>query len=104
MITAIVQIDCGTDAVTTAANALANVAGVAEVYSVTGRKDLIAILRVPHLDSVADVVTTKILRIPGVVNTQTQLAFRVHATRGADRESIDDVPESTTGVPEPAIR
>jgi DNA-binding Lrp family transcriptional regulator len=77
--TAIVHIDCATDAIPEVAEALAAQAGVSEVYSVAGNADLIAIVRVPHFDDIAEVIAGQISKTPGVVNTETYVAFRAYS-------------------------
>jgi DNA-binding Lrp family transcriptional regulator len=77
--TAIVHIDCATDANPEVAEALAAQAGVSEVYSVAGNADLIAIVRVPHFDDIAEVIAGQISKTPGVVNTETYVAFRAYS-------------------------
>ena len=56
---------------------LADVAGVAEVYTVTGEWDFVAIIRVPRHEMLADVVTGELVKLPGVSRTQTMVAFEV---------------------------
>jgi DNA-binding Lrp family transcriptional regulator len=58
---------------------LADVDGVAEAYSVTGDWDFAAILRLRTQDQLARVVTAKISQLPGVVKTQTMVAFEVYS-------------------------
>ncbi len=58
---------------------LADVDGVAEAYSVTGDWDFAAILRLRTQDQLAQVVTAKISQLPGVVKTQTMVAFEVYS-------------------------
>ena len=41
---------------------LAEVAGVAEVYSTAGHADLVAVVRVRHHEELADVVTRRIVQ------------------------------------------
>ncbi len=79
MITAIVLIDCATDSIPEVAENLANLAGVSEVYSVAGHVDLIAIVRVREFDEIADVIAGGISKVPGVVNTETHIAFRAYS-------------------------
>ena len=76
MITAIVLIDCATDSIPEVAETLANLPGVSEVYSVAGNVDLIAIVRVPHFDDIAEVIAGKISKTEGVLNTESHIAFR----------------------------
>ncbi len=79
MITAIVLIDCATDSIPEVAEALANLPGVSEVYSVAGDVDLIAIVRVREFDEVAEVIAAGISKTPGVINTDTHIAFRSYS-------------------------
>ena len=79
MITAIVLIDCATNAIPEVAENLANLDGVSEVYSVAGHVDLIAIVRVRHFDDIAGVIAGGISKVEGVVNTETHIAFRAYS-------------------------
>ena len=79
MITAIVLIDCATESIPEVAETLANVPGVSEVYSVAGHVDLIAIVRVREFDQIADVIAGGISKVPGVVSTETHIAFRAYS-------------------------
>ncbi len=75
MTTAIVLIEAERDAMSTLGGALADIEGVAEAYSVTGEWDFVAIVRVPRHEMLADVVTERLLKLPGVTRTQTMVAF-----------------------------
>jgi DNA-binding Lrp family transcriptional regulator len=77
MTTAVVLIEAERDALSTLGGALADIEGVAEAYSVTGEWDFVAIVRVPHHETLADVVTGELLKLPGVARTQTMVAFEV---------------------------
>ncbi|MBM0233887.1 Lrp/AsnC ligand binding domain-containing protein [Micromonospora taraxaci] len=79
MITAIVLIDCATDAIPEVAETLANLPGVSEVYSVAGHVDLIAIVRVREFDQIAQVIAGSISKVPGVLNTESHIAFRAYS-------------------------
>lgn len=79
MITTIVLIQAHPMSITTTAKALAEIRGVAEVYSVSGAWDLVAIVRVPQLDDIAHVVTEEFTKVPGIVRTQTLTAFRAYS-------------------------
>ena len=54
---------------------------MSEVYSVTGDIDVIAIVRVPEYDQLAEAVPDQIALIPGVQRTHTMLAFRSFSAR-----------------------
>lgn len=79
MITAIVMIDAATDSIAEVAQAIADLDGVGEVYSVAGDVDLVALVRVREFDEVADVVAGRINKVPGVVDTATHIAFRAYS-------------------------
>jgi DNA-binding Lrp family transcriptional regulator len=79
VITAIVLIDCATDSIPEVAETLANLDGVSEVYSVAGGVDLIAIVRVREFDQIAEVIAGDISKVPGVINTDTHIAFRAYS-------------------------
>jgi DNA-binding Lrp family transcriptional regulator len=79
VITAIVLVDCATDAIPEVAESLANLPGVSEVYSVAGHVDLIAIVRVREFDQIAEVIAGGIDKVPGVVDTETHIAFRAYS-------------------------
>ena len=79
MITTIVLIHVEPSKIPAAANMLAGVDGVAEVYSVSGDWDLVAIVRVPHFDDIAEVIAGRISKTPGVLNTESHIAFRAYS-------------------------
>jgi DNA-binding Lrp family transcriptional regulator len=79
MITAIVMIDAATDSIPEVAEAVADLEGVSEVYSVAGDVDLIALVRVREFDQIAEVVAGRINKVPGVLETDTHIAFRAYS-------------------------
>lgn len=79
MITTIVLIRVEPSQIPNAARMLAGVEGVAEVYSVSGDWDLVAVVRVPEYDQIARVVTEVFPTIPGIQRTQTLTAFRAYS-------------------------
>lgn len=79
MITAIVLIDCATDSIPEVAETLANLPGVSEVYSVAGHVDLIAMVRVRDFEQIAQVIAGSISKVPGVLNTESHIAFRAYS-------------------------
>jgi DNA-binding Lrp family transcriptional regulator len=74
---AIVLIQAEREALPTLGGALADVEGVAEAYSVTGEWDFAAIVRVREPDGLAEVIRNRIAQLPGIVRTQTMVAFEV---------------------------
>jgi len=77
MVTAFVLLNADHGKVNEVADALARMEGVAEVHSVAGRYDLIAILRVRHNEDLADLVTDKIRQLEGIEASETLIGFRV---------------------------
>ena len=77
MVSAIVLIECAKGSVNETAEALADMQGISEVYSVAGRVDLVAVIRVAGNEQLAEIVTDHMLRIPGIQKTETLIAFRV---------------------------
>jgi DNA-binding Lrp family transcriptional regulator len=79
VITAIVMVSVETDQIPEVAQALADIDGVSEVYSVAGHVDLIAIVRVREFDQVADVIAGQMDKVDGVLDTETHIAFRAYS-------------------------
>ncbi|HEY2805483.1 MAG TPA: Lrp/AsnC ligand binding domain-containing protein [Gemmatimonadales bacterium] len=79
MITVIVQIRCSRDLIPQTAEAVAELPGISEVYSVSGDYDLMAILKVKTFEDIATVVTEHLVTVPGIVRTNTISAFRVYS-------------------------
>ena len=61
------------------AETLAAIPGVSEVYSVGGRYDLVALLRVKVNEDLADLVTHQISTVEGILQTETLIAFRAYS-------------------------
>ncbi|MDZ5620712.1 Lrp/AsnC family transcriptional regulator [Nocardioides bizhenqiangii] len=79
MITAIVFVKADVARIPEVAEAIAALDGVSEVYSVTGQIDLIALVRVRRHEDVAGVVAEQLNKVPGVVGTETHIAFRAYS-------------------------
>ncbi len=84
MIVALVMIRCEREAIPQAARTIAGFEGVSEVYSVTGPWDLVAMVRVPEWERIAEVVSERIARVPGLERTETLMAFRVLSKEDLD--------------------
>lgn len=89
MVAAVVLIRAERDHIQRAAQEVAGIEGVAEVYSVSGEWDLVAIIRVAEWEKIATVVTEGLARIEGLQRTQTLVAFRVYSAQ--DLESAFDM-------------
>lgn len=79
MITAIVLVDTAVDQIPEAAQAIADIAQVREVYSVTGDTDLVAMVQVAEHEALADVIADRIGKVPGVRATRTYISFRTYS-------------------------
>ncbi|MDR0505168.1 MAG: Lrp/AsnC ligand binding domain-containing protein [Bifidobacteriaceae bacterium] len=84
MITAIVMITTDAKSIPEAAQAIAEVEGISEVYSVTGDTDLIAIARVRRHEELADVIADQLSKTPGVLGTETYIAFQTYSRHDLD--------------------
>ncbi len=82
---AVVLIQCEIDEISEAAQAIADIDGVSEVYSVAGEFDLVAIVRVAAHEELASVIPGGIGKIEGVARTETLIAFQVHSKHDLER-------------------
>ena len=82
---AVVLIQCEIDGIPEAAQAIAEIEGVSEVYSVAGEFDLVAIVRVNAHDDLATVIPGGISKIQGVHRTETLIAFQVYSKHDLER-------------------
>ncbi|MCK0114006.1 Lrp/AsnC ligand binding domain-containing protein [Ornithinimicrobium sp. F0845] len=80
MISAIVLIKADVARIPEAAQAIAAIEGISEVYSVTGNIDLIAVARVARHEDFADVIADRLNKVPGVLETDTHIAFRTYSS------------------------
>ncbi|CAN5697518.1 Lrp/AsnC ligand binding domain-containing protein [soil metagenome] len=85
MVAAVVLIRAAPGDIPALARRIAGIEGVAEVYSVSGEYDLVAIVRVPEYDRIAQVVTEEIAKITGIERTYTLTAFRVYSKQDLER-------------------
>jgi DNA-binding Lrp family transcriptional regulator len=79
VVTAIVLLNVARDRINAVAERLADVPGITEVYSVAGRYDLAAVIRVRSNDELADVVTSRMRALDGILGTETLIAFRAYS-------------------------
>ncbi len=76
MVTAIVLINAQTEMVSHVAEKLIELDGVKEVYSVAGRYDLVAIVRVSRNDELAKTIGDEARQLDGILKSETLIAFR----------------------------
>ena len=79
MITAIVMVRAAVDRIPEVAQAIADLDGVSEVYSVAGDVDLVAMVRVRRHEQLADVIAGRLNKVAGVRETSTHIAFQAYS-------------------------
>lgn len=57
---------------------------ISEVFSVSGRYDLIAIVRVQNIDDLSVLVTNHLLKIDSIEKTDTLLAYKTYSKHDLD--------------------
>lgn len=82
---AVVLIQCEIDLIPEAAQAIAALDGVSEVYSVAGEFDLVAIVRVGAHGELAEAIPGGIAKVEGVMRTETLIAFQVYSSHDLER-------------------
>jgi DNA-binding Lrp family transcriptional regulator len=86
MVTSIVLLTVERDKINRIAETIREMNGVTEVYSVGGRYDLVAIVRVQNNDQLAELVTGRLLQVQGIKSSETLIAFKVFSRH--DLESM----------------
>ncbi len=84
MVTSIILLNVKRNKVNEVAEQLADIAGISEVYSVTGNYDLVVMARVKTNDELAELVTGTFVKVDGVENTDTMLAFKAYSKHDLD--------------------
>ena len=85
MVNAVVLVQCEIDEIPEAAQAIADIPGVSEVYSVAGEYDLVVIIRVSDHDELSLVIPEGVAKVDGVARTETLIAFQVYSRHDLDR-------------------
>ena len=85
MVNAVVLVQCEIDEIPEAAQAIADIPGVSEVYSVAGEYDLVVIIRVSDHDELSRVIPEGVAKVDGVARTETLIAFQVYSKHDLDR-------------------
>ena len=79
MITAFVMMNAERDRIAAIPEELLKITGVAEVYSIAGDFDLVAIVRVKEAEDLARVVTERFAKVKGITRTMTLIAFKSYS-------------------------
>lgn len=85
MVTAIILIKGRRDRVQQLAQDVLECQGVAEVYSVAGQFDLVAVARVSDNQQIAELVTGSLSKVEGLEKTETLLAFQTFSKYDLER-------------------
>ena len=86
MVSALVLLKIARGKINEVGEHLAGFRGITEVYSVAGRYDLVAVIRVKDNDSLAQLVTERMLSVEGIEDSETLISFRVYSQH--DLESM----------------
>ena len=76
MITAIILVNTERSKINATGAQLAAIEGVDEVYSVSGRYDLIAIVHLKEIEDLAELSTEKLTKIDAITHTESMVAFK----------------------------
>ena len=85
MVTAFILISAERDRIAAASQEILALAGIAEVYSVAGDYDLVAVARVRQNDDLAKLVTEDLIKVGGLTRTNTLIAFRQYSRHDLER-------------------
>lgn len=86
MVTSIILMNIERTRINEVAGQLVELEEISEVYSVSGKYDLIAIVRVRRNEDLSTLVTEKLRNIEHILATETMLAFRAYSKH--DLESM----------------
>jgi len=76
MINAIILINAERTMINSVAEQLVSLPGITDVYSVSGRFDLVVVIRLPHADDLAELITEKVTKVDGITKTESMVAFK----------------------------
>ncbi|HEY8479248.1 MAG TPA: Lrp/AsnC ligand binding domain-containing protein [Spirillospora sp.] len=94
MVTAIVFVKADVARIHEVAEAIAALDGVSEVYSITGEHDLMAMVRVRRHDELNDIIPGRLNKVPGVVGTETHIAFRTYSQHDLEQAFALGLPDA----------
>lgn len=89
MVSAVVLLKIERNQINRVAEQLADLDGISEVFSVAGQYDLVAILRVPDNQALAELVTSRMLQVDSISDSETLIAFKVFSRH--DLESMFEI-------------
>jgi DNA-binding Lrp family transcriptional regulator len=85
MVSAVILLVVEKTKVNEVAEQLVELPAITEVYSVAGQFDLVAVARVADNEAIATAVTNQMLKIAGIVRTETLIAFRAYSRYNLER-------------------
>jgi DNA-binding Lrp family transcriptional regulator len=85
MPTAIVMLKIDHRRVTGTAEKLLEIQSITDVYSVSGRFDLLVIIKCDSIDMIESVITDELLKTEGILESETMFAFRSYDKREGGR-------------------
>ena len=85
MVTAFILIKAERERIAPASQEILNIEGIAEVHSVAGDWDLVAVARVKENEQLAKLVTEDMIAIKGLTQTTTLIAFRQYSRYDLER-------------------
>ena len=85
MPTAIVLLKIDHKRVTGTAEQILDIRSVTDVYSVSGRFDLLVIIKCASIDMIEGVITDELLKLDGIIESETMFAFRSYDKREGGR-------------------
>jgi len=85
MVNAIILLNVQREAINDVAEGLASLEGVAEVYSVAGQYDLAVVVRARDNETLADLVTGRMLKEKRITRCETLISFRVYSRYDLER-------------------
>jgi DNA-binding Lrp family transcriptional regulator len=84
MVTSIILLNVERQKINDVAEQLASMDQSSEVFSVSGNYDLVVIIRVKTNDQLAEFVTNHLVKIDGIIKTDTMLAFKAYSKHDLD--------------------
>ena len=84
MVNAIVMLNVESAKINSVAEQLVELDGVSEVYSVAGQYDLVVMIRARDDEQIATLVTEQLLRVEGLLSSETLIAFRTFSRHDLD--------------------
>ena len=85
MVTAIVLLMVEKDKVHSIAETLSDMKEITEVYSIAGRYDLGVIVRGKDNENLEEFITDHLLKVKGITDSETLIAFRVYSRYDLER-------------------